>query len=97
MPAPVGSNTPKGGGAGALDQTYNCLNKQLGRFSFFEPLRGKPHCDRHGDYNHLAVRLLHPKHLIMDEIHLYVAIIVLNCFFEGDSGQQHLADIWLKA
>lgn len=38
-----------------------------------------------------------PKHLITDEIHLYVAIIVLNCFFEGDSGRQHLADIWPKA
>lgn len=89
MPALVGLNVQKGGGAwgGALVQTYKCLNKQLGRFSFFEPLKAKPHCDRRRDYNHLAVRLvpLHPQHLIMDEIHLYVAIIALNCFFEGDS------------
>lgn len=29
MPALVGLNMQKGGGAGALDQTYKCLNKQV--------------------------------------------------------------------
>lgn len=55
-----GRTCRKVGERGALDQTYKCLNKQLGRFSFFEPLKGKPHCDRHRDYNHLAASLLHP-------------------------------------
>lgn len=59
MPALVGLNM-QSGGVGPLDQTNKCLNKQLGRFSFFEPLKGKPHCDRHRDYNHLAVRLVPP-------------------------------------
>lgn len=38
-----------------------------------------------------------PNILITGEIHLYVAIIVPNCYFEGERVQQHLADIWPDA
>lgn len=74
---------------GALDQTHKCLNKQHGQvFLSFALFQQKTHCDRHQDYNHLALRPASPsstpKILIMDEIHLYVAIIVPNCFFEGE-------------
>lgn len=68
-----------------------------------------PRCDRRPDYNHLAapalsrpslsrVSALPQNILIVDEIHLYVAIIVLNCSFERVLGWvergQHLADTW---
>lgn len=51
-----------------------------------------PRCDRPPDYNHLSAPVLSqysqsvslPRNiLIVDEINLYVAIIVLNCSFEG--------------
>lgn len=92
-----GEHAVRGGGGHLTRLTSAWINSSAG-FSFFCPLWAKPHCDRHRDYNHLAVRPARapaPNILIMDEIHLYVAIIVLNCFFEGDWGQQHLADIWL--
>lgn len=100
MPLLVGLNMQKEG-AGALDQTYKCLNKQLCRFFFFllpslseAPLRPPSRLQPPGCASCSPPT---PNILIMDEIHLYVAIIVLNCFFEGDSGQQHLADIWFNA
>lgn len=66
-----------------------------------------PRCDRRPDYNHLAAPAVSrpspsavsapPQNiLIVDEIHLYISIIVLNCSFEGvvGGGNQHLADTW---
>ena len=91
--------TKKGGGDHLTRRASAWINSSAG-FSFFRRLWAKPHCDRRRDYNHLAVRPARPPTLnilIMDEIHLYVAIIVPNCFFEGDRGRQHLADIWLDA
>lgn len=69
-------------GLEVLDQEHKCLNKQLSGFFFL--LLSKPQCDYYRDYNHLALRPPSPNILIMDEIHLYVAIIVPNCFFEGE-------------
>lgn len=76
------------------DQKHKCLNKQLSRFFFlfpslretplWPPLRlQQPDCE-----SHLPPTL---NILIMDEIHLYVAIIVPNCFFEGSEA----SSIWL--
>ncbi len=97
MPSLVGWTCSRRGGA--LDQTHKCLNKQLGRFFFLlpslseAPLRPPSRLQPPGCASCSPPT---PNILIMDEIHLYVAIIVPNCFFEGDWGQQHLADIWLS-
>lgn len=60
MPLLVGLYMQKdrgGGWGGALDQTYKCLNKQLGRFFFLlPPLSEAPL----RDYNHLVVRPARP-------------------------------------
>lgn len=71
-------------GVEVLDQTHKCLNKQLsGFFLSFALFQRRPSATRiEITTTWLRVRPA-PNILIMDEINLYVAIIVPNCFFEG--------------
>lgn len=103
MPLLVGWTSSELGGSMGwehLTRPNKCLNKQLTRFFFLlpslseAPLRPPSRLQPPGC---ASCSPPSPNILIMDEIHLYVAIIVPNCFFEGDWGQQHLADIWLDA